>query len=465
MNKLTFTFRGGMHIEDHKNTRRCKIEKLTPPAYVSIPMLQHIGAQCVPCIKAGDTVYRGQVIGKIEKGLGCPVHASVSGKVKEIKEINAANGTKIVNVVIENDGQDTLDPSIKPFPKKLAEATTEEIVSVVRDAGISGMGGATFPTYAKIESARGKVKHLIVNCAECEPYITANHRLLLENPAAVINGTKILMKALGLRHAEIAVEDNKIDAINRLNELLAGSEMLTVRVLKTKYPQGDERQLIYALKGIELPTGKLPADVGCVIFNAETCSAVYNAFAHGLPLIERIVTVDGDCIKTPKNILAPLGTPYLDLINFCGGLRAQPLKVISGGPMMGMAQWDIEAPVTKGTSALLLFSEENELHYEQPPTCIRCGRCVQNCPMHLMPNYLAALTKLRRYDEVEAFNVMSCVECGTCSYNCPGQVPIVQYIRKSKGIIQMKNRAKQAALAQSKVEEATEKNDKGGKDA
>ena len=423
---MALTFRGGMHVDENKNTRRCRIEKLPPPAMVSLPMSQHIGAHCVPCVKVGDTVAKGQMIGRVESGLGCPVHASVSGTVRKIEEKNYPNNVKIVTVTIENDGCDTLDPSIVPFPKKLAEATTEEIVDVIRNAGISGMGGATFPTYAKIQSAIGKVQHLIVNCAECEPYITANHRLLLENPAAVINGVKILLIALGLRSAEIAVEDNKLDAINKLESMLSGSDMIKVRVMKTKYPQGDERQLIYALKGIELPTGKLPADVGCVIFNAETCSAVYNAFAHGMPLIERIVTVDGDCIKTPKNLLVPLGTPYLDLINACGGLRAQPKKIINGGPMMGAAQWDIEAPVTKGTSAILVFSEANELHYEQPATCIRCGRCVKNCPMHLMPNYLASFAKKGSYDEAEAFGVLSCVECGTCSYNCPGQVPIVQ---------------------------------------
>ncbi|MGM9626183.1 MAG: electron transport complex subunit RsxC, partial [Eubacteriales bacterium] len=369
-----------------------------------------------------------------------------------IKEINAANGMKIVNVVIENDGCNTLDPSIQPYPKRIQDITTEEIIDIIKNAGISGMGGATFPTYAKIQSALGKVQHLIVNCAECEPYITANHRLLLENPAAVINGIKILMRALGLRNAEIAVEDNKLDAINKLEQHLAGSDMIRVRVMKTKYPQGDERQLIYALKGIELPQGKLPADVGCVIFNAETCYAVFDAVAHGMPLIERTVTCDGDCIKSPKNVRVPLGTPYLDVINFCGGLRAQPKKIVNGGPMMGIAQWDIMGPVTKGTSAILVFSENNDLHYDLPAACIRCGRCVKNCPMHLMPNYLAAFSQKGSYDSAEAYSVMSCVECGTCSYNCPGQVPIVQYIRKTKTYLNNRKRAQQAALAASKKE-------------
>ena len=456
---MALTFKGGMHVDENKNTSKSRIEDLPSPAMVSIPMSQHIGAPSIPCVKVGDTVFKGQRIGDAPAaGLGCPVHSSISGVVKKIEEIPAPNNTKITNIIIENDGTDTLDPSVVPFSKKLTDTTTEEIIEVIKNAGISGMGGAGFPTHAKIQSALGKVQYLIINCAECEPYITANHRLLLENPTAVINGIKILLYALHLRTAEIAVEDNKLDAINQLEELVAGSEMIKIRVLKTKYPQGDERQLIYALKGIELPTGKLPADVGCVIFNAETCAAVYRAFASGMPLIERIVTVDGDCITHPKNLRVPIGTPYLDLINFCGGLRRQPKRVVSGGPMMGIAQWDIEAPVTKGTSAILIFSEKNDLKYGQPAACIRCGRCVKNCPMHLMPNYLASFAKNGKLEEAEEYGVLSCVECGTCSYNCPGQVPIVQYIRKAKGIIQMKKKAQAAALAASKKAEE----EKGG---
>ncbi|MBR6708089.1 MAG: RnfABCDGE type electron transport complex subunit C, partial [Clostridia bacterium] len=353
---MAYTFRGGCHVAEHKNTRRCQIEKMPAPKQVSIPLSQHIGVHAKPLVSVGDYVYRGQVIGDVDAGLGCPVHASVSGKVIALDTRNNANAQPIVHVVIENDEQMTLDPSICPHPRKLSETSTEEIIEIIRRAGISGMGGATFPTYAKIQSALGKVERLIVNCAECEPYITANHRLLLENPEAVVNGTKILLKALGLRHADIAVEDNKLDAINRLEAVVAGSRLIAIRKMKTKYPQGDERQLIYALTGRELPAGKLPADVGCVIFNAETCAAVFSAFAYGMPLIERIVTVDGDCIVNPKNLLVPIGTPCLDVINACGGLRRSPHKLIFGGPMMGAAQWDIQAPVTKGVSAILVFS-------------------------------------------------------------------------------------------------------------
>ena len=256
---MAFTFRGGVHIDENKNTRRCQVEKMPPPAKVTIPMSQHIGAPCLPLVKAGDKVDRGQIIGDVAAGLGCPVHASVSGTVDKIVEITTPAGSRVKAVTIISDGEMRLFPELKPFEKRLTDTTGDEIISIVRRAGISGMGGATFPTYAKIQSAVGKVKHMFINCAECEPYITANHRLLLENPAAVINGAKILLKALGLRSCDIAVEDNKADAIEKLEKMTADSELVNIAVLKTKYPQGDERQLIYAMTGIELPAEKLPA--------------------------------------------------------------------------------------------------------------------------------------------------------------------------------------------------------------
>lgn len=447
---MALTFNGGIHVAEHKNTRRCAIETMPPPKFVSIPMSQHIGVHATPVVKKGDIVDKGQVIGIIEKGLGCPIHASISGKVTDIIEINTAEeDVKIRNVVIENDGENRYSPDIQPWPKRLADTTAEEIIEIVRKAGIAGMGGAKFPTYAKISSGLGKVEHIIVNCAECEPYLTANHRLLLENPDAVINGLKILMKAFSLREGDIAVEDNKLDAINKLEERLAGSDLIKVRVLKTKYPQGDERQLIYALTGKELPAGKLPADIGCCVFNAETCAAIYSAFVNGMPLTERIVTVDGDCIKTPKNVLVPIGTRFIDLINFCGGLKKEPRKVITGGPMMGRARWSLESSVIKGTSGLLVFSADQVVKYDQPPRCIRCGRCVAGCPMRLMPNYLAMFAAQRKFEMCEEFDVMSCVECGSCSYNCPAHVPIVQRIRAAKGKIKDRKSAQAAALASS----------------
>ena len=453
---MAYTFRGGSHVSEHKNTRRSPIRRLDPPVQVAIPLAQHIGAPCKPLVAVGDYVYRGQMIGNVEDGLGCPVHSSVSGTVKALNPRTDALGRQVTHVVIESDGEMVLDPLLTPHAKKLSETSPEEIVEIIRRAGIVGMGGAGFPTHAKINSALGKVERLIVNCAECEPYITANHRLLLENPAAVINGTKILLRAFGLRQADIAVEDNKLDAINKLEAMLADSRLMRVRVLKTKYPQGDERQLIYALTGRELPAGKLPADVGCVIFNAETCAAIFAAFAYGMPLMERVVTVDGDCVVEPKNLLVPIGTSCLDVLEACGGLKLPPHKVIFGGPMMGAAQWDIEMPVTKTTSAILAFSEKAVRDPRMPEVCLHCGRCVQNCPMRLMPNYLVQYAMQGRMEEAEAFGVMSCVGCGTCSYNCPGRMPIVQYIRVAKGAIgarQAEARARAEAQNETKEKE------------
>lgn len=444
---MAYTFKGGMHVREYKNTAGCAIERVPAPKTVAIPLAQHIGVPCKPVVAAGDYVTYGQVIGEIESGLGCPVHASVSGKVLEIKVVINSVGTPIEHVVIENDYEYKRGEELKPFPKPLAEATPEEIVEVARKAGISGMGGATFPTYAKLAGAIGKADTLIINCAECEPFITANHRLMVEQPEVVIRGTEIMRHALGLSEAYLAVEDNKPDAIAALKKYVEENLLpLKVVAMKTKYPQGDERQIMYALFKKELAPGKLPADMGCVIFNAETCAAMERAFYNGTPLVKRVVTVDGDCIKEPKNIFAHTGTSFLDLIAYCGGLKKVPHKIVNGGPMMGNAQWNINGVVTKGTSAILVFSEEFDEQTASPEgDCIRCGRCVKNCPMHLMPNYLALYSRNLKFRDAEDIGAMSCVECGTCSYNCPAQIPIVQYIRNAKADIRAEMAKKRAA--------------------
>ncbi len=435
---MKLTFRGGTHLHEHKETAADATVRLPEPPSVSIPLSQHIGAHAKAIVSVGDEVKIGQVIGVVENGLGCPVHASVSGTVKEIITRHNAQGTPIQNVVIENDGKRTLHESVKPREGTLEEASTEEIIEVIRNAGISGLGGATFPTYAKIQSALGKADTVIINCAECEPYITANHRLLLERGETVIKGLEILVHAINAKEGILAVEDNKPDAIKLLKAAIEGKPKLRLCVLKTKYPQGDERQIIYAIFKKEIPAGKLPADVGCLVVNAETASAISRAFWRGVPLVSRIVTVTGDCIKNSTNVRAPLGASYRELINFCGGCVKEPKKLVSGGPMMGQAQWDMDGSVTKGTSALLAFSEEYDRVNTEHSSCIHCGMCVTHCPMHLMPNYLAQHAMARRYDEAAKLDVMSCVECGTCTYNCPAGVPIVQHIRVAKGALRMK---------------------------
>ena len=436
---MFYTFKGGTRVREYKNTRALAVVDLPAPPVVEIPLSQHIGVPCTPTVSAGDRVLRGQLIGEVPAGLGCPVHSSVSGTVKAISSRVGVQGRPVPTIIIENDGEGTLSPDVVPFSKRLGDTSPEEIVDVIRRAGISGMGGATFPTWAKLSGAIGKVNRLIINCAECEPFITVNHRLMLEHPEELVGGAKILLRALGLPSGDIAIEDNKLNAADRVAAEIGESPLLNVRLMRTKYPQGDERQLIFALTGREVPEGKLPADVGCVVFNAETCSAIYRAFAEGMPLIERCVTVDGDCVREPKNLRVPLGTPVRSLIEFCGGLVRTPFQLINGGPMMGAATWDFDAPVTKGTSAILVFSEEFAA-MKDDFACIRCGRCVKNCPMHLMPVYLAQYAMAGNYDETAKLHVMSCVECGTCSYNCPGNVPIVQYIRVAKGAVRSKGK-------------------------
>lgn len=462
---MTYTFRGGVRLDEHKNTERCESEVIAPPARLSIPMSQHIGAPCTPLVKKGDRVLVGQKIGDAEKGLACPVHSSVSGTVADIEERSTPSGARSRYVIIDNDFEDEVSPEVKPFAKRLTEADSDELIAIIRNAGIAGMGGAAFPTHAKISSAVGKVSQILINCAECEPFITANHRLLLEDPTSVINGIKIVQRILGVRDVTVCVEDNKMDAVNILEELLGDNSMIRVAVMKTKYPQGDERQLIYAITGKELRQGQLPADAGCVIFNAETCSAIFNAFHTGMPLIKRRVTVDGDCIAEPKNLIVPIGTPYSDLISYCGGLKKPLKKIVSGGPMMGMAQWDKDAPVTKGTSAILALSADFDRRSVSAGTCIRCGRCVAHCPMHLMPVYLAMFAMHGDMDLCDKYGAMSCVECGTCSYGCPGNVPIVQQIRVAKGELRALAAAKKAAAAKAEVKAEDKPSAGAGADA
>lgn len=447
---MAYTFKGGIHVDEHKHTCSCPVETLLVVPTVKISMNQNIGAPCAPVVKVGDTVCVGELIGEVPEGaLGCPVHSSVSGTVSAIEEIRVPSGAVEKLVVIDSDGLYTKSESISPVTKSIKDIGRDEIIGIIKNAGITGMGGAAFPTYAKISSAVGKAELLIVNCAECEPFITADHRLLLEDAESVISGVKILMKAVGVSEAYIAIEDNKLDAVKNVKKLLGDSDMISVKVMKTKYPQGDERQLIYALTGRELASGKLPADAGCVIFNAATCASVYNAFADGMPLVRRNITVSGDCIKEPKNLSVPLGTPASVLIDVCGGLIKTPEKMISGGPMMGQAQWDFDMPVKKGTSSLLLLSQDYSKKPANPSVCIRCGRCIKNCPMHLMPAYIASFVQHDDMKNAEKYGAMSCVECGSCSYNCPGKVEIVQYIRVAKNYIRTQSIGMKKAKAAS----------------
>ncbi|MCL2099453.1 MAG: electron transport complex subunit RsxC [Oscillospiraceae bacterium] len=422
---MALSFVGGVCLETRKNARKTPIEILPAPEIVNIPTLQHTGVPAEPIVQAGDIVDKGQLIAVCPDNdvLSCPVHAGISGKV-----ISAEREV----ITLENDYENRVHNSVRPFTKRINDTSPEQITAVIKNAGISGMGGASYPAYAKIQAAFGKVSTLIINGAECEPYITADHRLMLEEPELIINGMKILLKALGLKKGCIAVEDNKLNAAEAMTAAAGKSKMVEIKILKTKYPQGDERRLIKAITGKEIPPERSTIDFGCIVFNAGTCAAVCRAFTEGSPLTERIVTVDGDCIISPKNLKVPLGTPVSELIKYCG-LKREPRKVIIGGAMTGVSADKINIPVIKSTAAVLVFSERkiNRRSFE----CIRCGKCAERCPMYLMPLYLALFSQKEDMVSCKKYNVGSCMECGCCQYGCPANVPIVQLIKTAKKYI------------------------------
>lgn len=426
-------FYGGVHPAEHKEaTEQKPIQPLAnAPAQVVIPMSMHIGAPCKPVVQKGDTVTVGQKIGETA-GLGAPIHASVSGTVVAVEPRPGTGGTPTLSVVIENDFQNTLCPDCKPR-ENVDVLTSQEIIDIIREAGCTGMGGAGFPTHVKISSAVGKADTIIINGAECEPYITADHRLMLEHGEKIIGGVRFIMKALQLDHAYIGIEDNKMNAVNHLKELVGGAKDITVQALRTRYPQGAEKQLIQAITGREVPPGKLPADVGCCVFNAATTAAIYDAVVLGQPVYQRVITVTGSAVKNPVNLLAPVGTPFSHLIEEAGGFNGTPARVISGGPMMGFAQYDMSVTMGKASNCVLCLSKEDLPATSANPTCIRCARCVNVCPMHLTPLFMNMFAKARRWSEVEEeYRIMDCMECGSCQYVCPARIPLVQQFRTAK---------------------------------
>mgnify|MGYP002543035502 CR=1 FL=1 len=425
-------FFGGVHPNDMKAaTNEKAIEQLAAPAEVVIPMSMHIGAPCKPIVAVGDKVKIGQRIGEPGGFVSAPIHASISGTVKAVEPRPFSMGGKMMSVVIENDFQDEVSEEVKPVadPDSL---TPEQLVEIVKNAGIVGQGGATFPTHVKISSAVGKADTIIVNGAECEPYITADHRLMLEHGEKIIGGVRFIMKALQLDHAFIGIEDNKMNAVNHLKELVGDAKDITVQALRTRYPQGAEKQLIQAITGREVPPGKLPADVGCCVFNAATTAAIYDAVALGQPVYQRVITITGSAVKNPVNLLAPVGTPFSHLIEEAGGFNGTPARVISGGPMMGFAQYDMSVTMGKASNCVLCLSKEDMPAVSANPTCIRCARCVNVCPMHLTPLFMNMFAKARRWSEVEEYRIMDCMECGSCQYICPARIPLVQQFRTAK---------------------------------
>ncbi len=421
-------FKGGANVPHYKNTAEVETVKMDVPAKVVIPMLQHIGAPCTPVVSKGEKVKVGQVIGTSDKFVSAPIHSSVSGVVKNIAPMLYPGGTQVMSVEIETDGEQEISEEIKPP----VISNREEFISAIRQSGLVGLGGAGFPTHVKLSFPPDKnVDTLIINGAECEPYITSDYREIMENSWHIMCGIEILMEYMNFKKVFIGIEDNKPEAIKILSDMADNHDNIEVVKLKTRYPQGAEKMLIYALTGKKVPPGKLPLDVGVVVMNVNSVSFISEYVKTGMPLIKRRVTVDGPAVARPSNVEVLIGTQLSDVFQFCGGFRSEPAKVLMGGPMMGISQYSLETSVVKHTNALLAFDPGTaKLPPESP--CIRCGRCVDACPMNLVPLAINQYTVKGRFDELERYNVNDCIECGCCSYVCPAKRHLVQSIRLAK---------------------------------
>ena len=432
------TFAGGIHPPGNKQWSAHKpIEDCPLPAEFIVPLAQHIGAPSIVCVAVGQQVAKGQEIGSATGFVSVPVHAPTSGEVVAIEHRAHPWGPALAAVVIKPDGEDRWSTELQPAAP--GDLSADDMVERVRLAGVVGMGGAAFPAHVKMSPPPEKKIHtLIFNGVECEPYLTADHRMMLEEPERILQGVALLQYVLGAERVVIGIEANKPDAIALFTEHCAGTPVEVV-ALQVKYPQGAEKQLIAAVTGKEVPSGGLPMDIGVAVHNVSTAAAVTDAIVHGRPLIERVCTVTGSAIREPKNLRIRIGTPLSHLVDICGGLVEPPGKVIMGGPMMGFTQLGLHVPATKGTSGLLLLrTAEVDLNEEGP--CIRCARCLQACPINLQPTTIAAYARRDLVAEAAEYRAMDCIECGSCSYVCPAVIPLVQAIRYGKAAILAKKR-------------------------
>lgn len=425
---------GGVHPAENKLSADKAIEKLALPKSVFIPVAQHIGAPAQALVKKGDQVKVGQIIAKSGGFVSANIHSSVSGTVKKVDLATDSSGYPKQGVFIDVEGDewetgiDTSSQLIENF-----EADSKQIIDKINEAGIVGLGGATFPTHVKLVPPQGmKAEMLLINGVECEPYLTSDHRIMMEKGPELLVGTRLLMTALKVDKAFIGIENNKPDAIENLKKLTASDSSIEIVPLKVKYPQGGEKQLIKAVTGREVPSGTLPIAVGAVVSNVGTAFAVYEAVQKNKPLIERVVTITGKSVEKPSNFLVRVGTPVQELIDAAGGLPEDAGKIISGGPMMGKAIASTDIPVTKGTSGILIM-QDTEAKRKEMKNCIRCSRCVTVCPMGLEPYYLMTVSDKQVWEKAEASKIMDCIECGSCSYTCPADRPLLDYIRLGKG--------------------------------
>ena len=428
--------KGGVHPPENKLSANAPIVNAEIPKVATIPIGQHIGAPASATVKKGDTVKVGQVIAQKSGFVSANIHASVSGTVAKIEDVIDATGFKKPCIIINVEGDEWIDEIDRSTEiNKNLDHKPEDIIQKIEAAGIVGLGGATFPSHIKLSVPPGKkAEVLLINGVECEPYLTADHRVMLEKGEELLIGTKLLMIALGVKKGAIGIENNKPDAIKHLQELAVNYPGISIVPLKVKYPQGGEKQLIKAIINREVPSGALPIEVGAVVQNVGTAFAVYEAVQKNKPLFERVVTVTGKSISNPSNFMVRIGTPVSQLVEAAGGLPEDTGKVVSGGPMMGKALSNLEAPITKGSSGVLLFkAEESKRRPIQP--CIRCGKCVSVCPMGLEPYLLMTHSALQNWDEVENNRTMDCIECGSCSYTCPADRPLLDYIRLGKATV------------------------------
>lgn len=433
------SFRGGVHPKYNKITADKKIELAKIPDKIILPLSQHVGKPCEPIVNVGDIVKTGQKVAESEAFVSAPIHSSVSGTVKAIENLpHPITGKPVKSIIIESDGK---DDKIEIKEREYENLAPEELRKIIQEAGIVGLGGAAFPTHVKLSPPKDKkIDTIIINGAECEPFLTTDHRLMLERADDLIAGIRLLRKILGATETYIGIEDNKPDAIKLLKEKCAGQN-IKVMSLPTKYPQGGEKNLIYAITKRRVPSGGLPMDIGCVVQNIGTVIAVYEAVALSKPLYERVITVTGK-VNEPKNLLVRNGIIIKDIIEQCGNYKGEPKKLIMGGPLMGFALPTDELPVIKGTSGITVFNTKDVDIRRSTLECIRCGKCVENCPMKLYPFLIAKYAEKDKIDLAENMFAMDCYECGCCAFNCPSHIPLVHWIRYAKSEI-MKKRAKE----------------------
>ncbi|HIE43940.1 MAG TPA: electron transport complex subunit RsxC [Candidatus Omnitrophica bacterium] len=429
-----YSFKGGVHPPEHKElTSDKKITPIPQPKVATIPLLQHVGSPCQATVQKGDSVKKGTLVGKSEKFISAHIHSSISGRVKSIQNTPHPVIGRFLSVLIENDGEDSAEKPISEG-RNIEELTPEEMRKSIRDAGIVGLGGAAFPTHVKLSPPKEKViDTFIANGAECEPFLTCDHRLIVEKGEEIIKGIKIVQKILKPQRCIVAIEENKPDAIDNMRRLTE-KEDIEVVSLKVRYPQGGEKQLIRAILGREVPSGGLPMDVGVVVHNVGTLFSIYEAVYLRKSLYERVITVTGE-VEKPGNYLVRIGTPIRDIVDFCGADVERVGAIICGGPMMGVTQSSLDAPVIKGTTAILLQGKNQLLEREESP-CIRCGRCVDVCPAYLIPTQIAKFVRAERWEKLGEFHIKDCIECGCCGYICPSNIPLVQYIKLGKSKMQ-----------------------------